>query len=89
MNILFDKNRFYMGDPDHPVAKITFSQVKDGQIEVDHTFVDDSLRGQGIAGQLVDAVAQHAREQGLKVSATCSYAHKVLQREAYRDIFVA
>lgn len=89
MDILFERDRFFIGDPQKPQAEITFHQVKDGQIEVDHTFVDESLRGQGIAGKLVEAVAHYAREQGLKVSATCSYAHKVLQHERYSDIFAA
>ena len=89
MDILFERDRFYIGDPQEPLAEITFTQVSDQQIEVDHTFVGESLRGQGIAGKLVEAVAAYARDQGLKVSATCSYAHKVLQHERYRDIFAA
>ena len=89
MDILFERDRFYIGDPIKPQAQITFRQLGPDRIEVDHTFVDESLRGQGIAGKLVEAVAAYAREKALKVSATCSYAHKVLQDEQYRDIFVA
>lgn len=89
MEILFDNNRFYGGpDPKKPLAEITFYPVNDKQIEVDHTFTDTSLRGQGIARKLVERVAEYARSQGLRVSAVCPYAHKVLAEEAFKDIFI-
>jgi predicted GNAT family acetyltransferase len=90
LEILFDKNRFYAGDNKaRPLAQITFTKPNDGLIVVDHTFTDPSLRGQGIARKLVEKVADHARQEGLKVGATCSYALKVLQEEQFNDIFQA
>lgn len=35
------------------VAEITFPETTPGVCCIDHTFVDDSLRGMGIAGELV------------------------------------
>ncbi len=88
MNILFDENRFYGGpDPKNPLAEITFRKSGEDTIVVDHTFTDPSLRGQGIARKLVDHVAAYAREQGLKVRATCSYARKVLSEDEFSDIY--
>ena len=43
---------------------------------IDHTFVDGSLRGQGVAGQLVQGAADQIRGRGMKAVATCSYAVK-------------
>lgn len=55
------------------VAEITFP-VTDGVAVINHTFVDSSLRGQGIAGKLVAAAAEQIRESGLRFIPTCSYA---------------
>ena len=35
------------------LAEITFPETESGVCTINHTFVDESLRGQGIAGQLV------------------------------------
>lgn len=35
------------------VAKITFPEISPNVYDIQKTFVDDSLRGQGIAGKLV------------------------------------
>ncbi len=88
MEILFDKDRFYMGgNPDAPTAYIRFHPVADDQIQVISTFTDPSLRGQGIARKLVEKVADYARENNLKVSATCSYAQKVLSQDTFADVY--
>lgn len=55
------------------IAEVTFP-ISRGVAAIDHTFVDPSLRGQGIADQLLCAVAGHLRAQGLKANPTCSYA---------------
>lgn len=56
------------------LAEVTFPDREDGVAEIDHTFVDDSLRGQGIAGKLLEAAVQVLREEGKRARPTCSYA---------------
>lgn len=58
------------------VAEITFPQVRRGVVNIDHTFVDSSLRGQGAAGKLAQAAADQIRARELKAVLTCSYAKK-------------
>ncbi|HIZ41918.1 MAG TPA: N-acetyltransferase [Candidatus Gemmiger excrementigallinarum] len=55
------------------LAEVTFPE-REGVAVINHTFVDDSLRGQGVAGQLLRAVADTLRQDGRKARATCSYA---------------
>ncbi|HJG27796.1 MAG TPA: N-acetyltransferase [Subdoligranulum variabile] len=55
------------------LAEVTFPE-QEGVAVINHTFVDGSLRGQGIAGQLLRAVADTLRQDGCKAKATCSYA---------------
>ncbi len=55
------------------LAEVTFPE-REGVAVINHTFVDGSLRGQGITGQLLRAVADTLRQDGRKAKATCSYA---------------
>ena len=60
------------------IAEITFPETAEGVYTIDHTFVDDSLRGQGIASKLVQLAVDEINECGGEVKATCSYAKKWL-----------
>ena len=62
------------------LACVTFPSVAAGTVEIDHTFVDDSLRGQGIAGRLMEEAASCLRERNLKAVLTCSYAVKWFEK---------
>ena len=62
------------------VAEITFPMTQPGVYTIDHTFVDDSLRGQGAAGQLVQAALEQIRKNGGQAAATCSYAVRWLEK---------
>ena len=68
-----EPGRIYAMNGNKLVAEVTFP-ARDGVAVIDHTFVDDSLRGQGVAGQLVQAALAQIRERGGTPAATCSYA---------------
>ncbi len=66
------------------LAEVTFS-VEEGNLAVwniNHTWVDSSLRGKGIASQLLLAVDTAARREGKQVLPTCSYAVSWYKRHA-------
>jgi predicted GNAT family acetyltransferase len=80
MEYITEDGRIYANDENGKViAEITFP-VKDEIATIDHTYVDDSLRGQGIAGQLIQMVIDKIMADGHKLAATCSYATVWLQR---------
>lgn len=56
------------------IAEVTFPLISEDTVNMDHTFVDDSLRGQGIAGKLVSLAVEQIRKDQKKVIPTCSYA---------------
>lgn len=69
------------------VAELTYARNAPDRVTLDHTFVDPSLRGRGVAKQLVDAAAEWARRTGTKLAATCPYASKVLEHgHEYDDV---
>jgi len=50
MDFIKEKNRIYYEDETgNMLAEISFSDLDDQTVEANHTFVDPSLRGQGIA----------------------------------------
>lgn len=79
---------FYIGESqENAKAMITWVPSIEGVIIVEHTVVNDELAGQGIGKKLVDAVAKMAREQNLKIIATCKFARHTLQgSEKYQDL---
>ena len=78
-----EEGRIYMEDETGKlIAEITFPQTAEGEYTIDHTFVDESLRGQGIASKLVQAAVDEIEKKGGKVRATCSYAVSWLEKHA-------
>ena len=57
-----EHGRIYAMDGDKLLAEITFPD-RDGAADIDHTFVDDTLRGQGVAGQLMRAAVDQIRAE--------------------------
>lgn len=56
------------------LAEITFPNIDETTVDVNHTFVDSSLRGQGIAGKLMQELVSDLEANNLKAVPTCSYA---------------
>ncbi|MDV6378493.1 GNAT family N-acetyltransferase [Sporosarcina sp. GW1-11] len=70
------------------IAEIEWTEDR-GVMTMTHTYVDDSLRGQGAAKKLLDQAATYAREKGLKMKAVCSYVVNAFDRsDAYDDVKV-
>ncbi len=63
------------------IAEIRYQWAEPHRIIADHTWVDDSLRGQGVARKLLDVLVEFARERQLKITATCSYVVTMFQRD--------
>ena len=70
------------------LAEVTFPETESGVCTINHTFVDDSLRGQGIAGQLVQMAIKQIVQRGKNISATCSYAHHWLKKHSAKTVTV-
>lgn len=70
------------------LAEMTYSKAGETGFIIDHTQVDESLRGQKIGDKLLAAAVEHARENGLKIFATCPFAlRKLTGSEEYADVY--
>ena len=88
MNFIYTPNKIALYHSDsNLLAEVTFPDVDDNTVNINHTFVDDSLRGQGVAGQLMKAAADHLRSEGKKAVLTCSYAITWFEKHPeYQDL---
>jgi len=64
------------------LAVATLADLGDNTVNIDHTYVNPILRGQGVAGQMMNEVAERLRREGRKAQATCSYADAWLRKHA-------
>lgn len=67
-------NRITAVENDQVLGEITFPVCGPETVVIDHTWVDPSLRGQGVAGQLVRKAADALQSTGRRARVTCSYA---------------
>lgn len=61
-------------------SMLEYRLLPDHGIDFTHTFVPESLRGQGIAEKLVRTGIGWAREQGFEMTASCWYVSRILKR---------
>ncbi|MGE5370336.1 MAG: GNAT family N-acetyltransferase [Chloroflexota bacterium] len=55
-------------------------ELRDGVMTFTHTETPAALQGRGVASRLIHGALLSAREQGLKVRATCSFVVAYLKR---------
>lgn len=82
MEYIIEQNRIYAKNESNKiVAKIDFEKIEEKTYNIYHTFVDESLRGHGIANELVTRAYKEITEvRKSKVTATCGYASKWLEK---------
>lgn len=80
MNFIKEENRIYAkNSEDKTIAEVTFYEIQNGIYNIDHTFVDDSLRGKGIGSELVQEAVNTIKQKNAKIQATCPFASKWLE----------
>jgi uncharacterized protein len=77
------RGSFYIEQDGRRIAEQTFKLGPDGKVAIiEHTGVDASLRGQGIARKLTLATVDWARSSGVKLVPVCPFAKEVIERDA-------
>jgi hypothetical protein len=81
------KGAFYIEKNGEWVAEMTYERAGDERIIIDHTEVDESLQGKGIGEKLVAEGVKSARDNYLKISATCPFVKKVIdETPEFQDV---
>lgn len=80
------KGVFFIARDGRRLAQMTYSMAGVAAI-IDHTDVDDALRGTGAGKRLVAADVEWARRDGLKILPLCPFARSVFDKTpAYADV---
>ena len=81
-----ENNRIFLEDENKKViAEIDFEEIENGVFNIYHTFVDESLRGKGIASKLVQEAINEIELRNGVAQATCTYAKKWLEQNKQKE----
>ncbi|RKF18661.1 N-acetyltransferase [Alginatibacterium sediminis] len=84
MNIEFKQDdiagAFFVAPWADDTAKLSFQKKSPTLWLVDHTFVPEQFRGQGVAALLVNALIEKSEQEGVKIIPLCSYVAKQFER---------
>lgn len=81
------KGAFYIEENGKRLAEMTYSKAGPNKLIIDHTDVDESLKGQGVGLKLLLALIDYVRANNIKVIPLCPFANSVFaKREDLRDV---
>ncbi|MBD0333827.1 MAG: N-acetyltransferase [Chitinophagaceae bacterium] len=78
---------FYIEEDGNLLAEMTYSDASPGKIIIEHTEVDEKLRGKNIGYELVHTAVEYARENNFKIVPLCVFAKAVFDKKAeFQDV---
>lgn len=84
-----NRGLFFVEDDDEVLAKLSYSLSSDNIMIIEHTEVDDALRGKNIGYELVHKTVDYARMHGMRVSPVCPFAKAVFDKKPeFADVLV-
>lgn len=82
------RGTFFIEEEGKRVAELTYT-VAGSKVILDHTEVDDSLRGTGSGRKLVAAAVDWAREENVQLMPLCPFARSVFDKSPeFADVLV-
>ncbi|MCW5959678.1 MAG: N-acetyltransferase [Pyrinomonadaceae bacterium] len=81
------KGAFFIEKDGDWVAEMTYFREGQRKIVIDHTEVDESLRGKGIGEKLVEKAVKFAEKNNLLIKPVCPFAKAILESsDKYDDV---
>ncbi len=82
-----NKGRFFYKEDGKILAEMTYSWAGTDRIIIDHTEVNDSLRGKGVGEAMVRKAVDFAREKSISIIPLCPFARATFgKHEELRDV---
>jgi hypothetical protein len=75
------KGSFYVAEDNNVLAEMTYSMTSTNLMIIDHTEVDDKLRGKNVGYQLVHTAVGYARTNNIKILPLCPFAKSVFDKK--------
>jgi uncharacterized protein len=80
------RGAFFLERDGERLAQMTYT-VAGSRVIIDHTDVDDRLRGTGTGRKLVEAAVEWARKENARLMPLCPYAKSVFDKTPeYQDV---
>ena len=85
-----NEGSFYIELDGKKEAEMTYQHSGDQEITIEHTEVNDSLKGQGVGKKLINTAVEYLRQNNLKAVAECSFVKSVFEKnkEEYQDVIL-
>jgi predicted GNAT family acetyltransferase len=81
------KGAFFINEEEEMVAELTYSMMPDSQMMIEHTQVDEQLRGGDLGYELIHTAIDYARSHKYTVIAVCRFAQAVLEKKPeFKDV---
>ena len=74
------KGMFYVGDDGNIVAELVYTMAAPDKMVIEHTEVDESLKGKNVGLELVSTAVDYARSHNIKIVPLCPFAKSVIAR---------
>ncbi|PWT98750.1 MAG: GNAT family N-acetyltransferase [Bacteroidetes bacterium] len=82
-----NKGMFYVGDDGNIVAELVYSMAAPDKMVIEHTEVDESLKGKSVGLELVSTAVEYARSHQIKIVPLCPFAKSVIaDRPGMQDV---
>lgn len=75
------KGAFFWEQDGQRLGESTYTMAGPEKLIIDHTEVDDSLRGTGKGAELIEAIVAYARENELRILPLCPFARVMFQKK--------
>jgi uncharacterized protein len=78
---------FFIEQEGEKVAELIYSWRDKDTIIIEHTGVEDVLKGKGAGKELVTRAVEFAREKGIKIVPMCSFARSIFAKtKEFEDV---
>lgn len=90
MNFEYETNKIFLKSHDGKIiSEITFPKEDDNVVNINYVFVDESMRGKGIADKLMKEAVEQIKKSNKKVIASCPFAKSWFQKnQEYQNLLV-
>ena len=75
-----ENGKFYIKWEGETMAEMTYTWRGTGRIIINHTVVDERLKGKGAGKQMVVAAVTFARAKGISIIPQCQFAKSVFDK---------
>jgi len=75
-----NKGLFYVGQDGAILAELVYNLPSPGKMVIEHTEVDESLKGKNVGYELVETAVNYARTHNMKIVPLCPFARALINR---------